>query len=82
MEKAANLSNKEALANVIQYFKDKGIVFAPSNLYWDVKKSISAIHKGGLIHRDVIADVDRYLYLCVCVSRPSSHPHAPSAHLR
>lgn len=49
------------LANLIQYFKDNDIVFAPNHLYWDVKKAISAVHKSGLIHRAVMNDVDKYL---------------------
>jgi FMN phosphatase YigB (HAD superfamily) len=50
------------IADVIQFFKDRGIPYCPQNVVTDVLKAVTATHLSGDFHRLVAQDPERYFH--------------------
>lgn len=50
------------LADVCEYFDKNNISFSPAAVYQDVSSSIAHVHVSGLMHRTVMADVEKYIH--------------------
>jgi len=49
------------LADVVQWFKDRGIPFQPCSVVKDVLEAVGRAHTSGEMHRAVVEDLDRFI---------------------
>lgn len=49
------------LANINEYFIRNNVDYCPENVFYDIRRVVSGLHKSGELHNVIIGDLSRYL---------------------
>ncbi|XP_064615785.1 5'-nucleotidase domain-containing protein 3-like [Liolophura sinensis] len=49
------------LAHVLEHLNEKGIVYDPEYVFYDVRNAVQGVHSSGLLHGQIMSNLDLYL---------------------